>query len=278
MVLAVAETALTRINRSKANALVEEGRPGAHHLLALVEKPERFLNPLLLVILVCQVVEAALAGVLADRLWGGWGLVGVIVLNVIVVFVFAEAAPKTWAVLHPERAALLAARPVSALVAFPLLRLVARALIGVTNVLLPGKGLKDGPYVSESEILALADVAVEEDVIEEEERELIESIIEFGDTVVREVMVPRPDMIAVPAHFRVADVMEVVILNGYSRLPAYGEGIDDIIGVVYAKDLMKADRDGDFEVEVGTLLRAAWCVPETKKIAELLREMQADRS
>jgi len=277
MVLAVAETALTRVSRSKANALVEEGRPGARQLLGLVEHPERFLNPLLFVILVSQVVEAALTGVLADRLWGAWGLVAAITVNVIVVFVFAEAAPKTWAILHPEKAALLAARPVAALVAIPPLRGISQLLIGITNVVLPGKGLKDGPYVSEEELLALADVAVEEAVIEEEERELIESIIEFGDTIVREVMVPRPDMVAVPSDFRVGDVMEVVILNGYSRLPAYGEGMDDIVGIVYAKDLMRADRDGQLDVEVSTLLRPARYVPETKKIAELLREMQADQ-
>jgi CBS domain containing-hemolysin-like protein len=161
-------------------------------------------------------------------------------------------------------------------VAFAPLRLVARGLIGLTNVILPGKGLKDGPFVSEEEILALADAAVEEDVIEAGERVLIESIIDFGDTVVREVMVPRPDMVAVPADFRVADVMEVAILNGYSRLPAYGEGIDDIVGLIYAKDLMKADRDGLQGVEVSTLLRQATFVPETKRIAELLREMQAE--
>jgi CBS domain containing-hemolysin-like protein len=123
----------------------------------------------------------------------------------------------------------------------------------------------------------MAEVASDESSIEEGEKELIHSIFEFGDTLVREVMVPRPDMVAVPAHFRVADVMEIVIMNGYSRLPAYGEGVDDIAGVVYAKDLMKADRDGQVEVEVSTLLREAHFVPETKKIAELLREMQAEQ-
>jgi CBS domain containing-hemolysin-like protein len=275
--LAVAETALTRISRAKASALVEEGRSGARQLLALVEHPERFLNPVLLVVLVCQTVQAALTGVVADRLFGPWGVAVAVFVNVVIVFVLAEAAPKTWALLHPERAALLSARPVSALVAFAPLRLVSRGLIGLTNVILPGKGLKDGPYVSEEELLALADVAVEESVIEEEERVLIESIIEFGDTVVREVMVPRPDMVAVPAEFRVADVMEVVILNGYSRVPAYHDSVDDIVGIVYAKDLMKADRDGQADLPVSSLLRDAHFVPETKRIAALLREMQAEQ-
>ncbi|HEY4376608.1 MAG TPA: hemolysin family protein, partial [Acidimicrobiales bacterium] len=106
---------------------------------------------------------------------------------------------------------------------------------------------------------------------------LIESIIEFGDTVVREVMVPRPDMITVPHDFRVADVMEVVLLNGYSRVPVLGEGIDDVVGVVYAKDLMRAERDGRESEPVSELARPATFVPETKRVAELLREMQADQ-
>ena len=129
--------------------------------------------------------------------------------------------------------------------------------------------------MSEEELLALADVAVEEEVIEAEERELIEQIIEFGDTIVREVMVPRPDMLSVDADFRVVDVMEVVLMNGRSRVPVCGEGIDDIIGIAYAKDLMRAARDGRDTAPVSELVREAHFVPETKRIARLLPEMQA---
>ena len=103
---------------------------------------------------------------------------------------------------------------------------------------------------------------------------LVESIIDFGDTVVREVMVPRPDMVTVEAHFRAADVIEVMLLNGYSRLPACGTGIDDVVGLVYAKDLMRAERDGLDERPVAELVRPAFFVPESKRVPELLREMQ----
>ena len=273
--LAMAETALTRMTRSKAQALAEEGRWGSARLLELVSHPERFLNGVLLVVLVCQLVQATLTGVLADRLLGGWGIAVATFVNVVLVFVLAEAAPKTWAIEHPEQAALVSAPPVSALVRFWPLRLISRALIGLTNVILPGKGLKEGPFVSEEELLALADVAVEEEVIEAEERELIEQIIEFGDTIVREVMVPRPDMLSVDADFRVVDVMEVVLMNGRSRVPVCGEGIDDIIGIAYAKDLMRAARDGRDTAPVSELVREAHFVPETKRIARLLPEMQA---
>ena len=276
IVLAVAETALTRVSKAKAQALAETSGKRGQILLSLVERQD-WLNPVLLVVLSTQLVQSTLLGVFASRLLGGWGVVGATVLNVTLFFVVAEVAPKTWAIQHTDRAALAAARPVRVLASLPPLRLLSRALIGLTNVLLPGKGLKRGPYTSEEELLAVADLAVEEDIIEEEERELIESVIELGDTVVREVMVPRPDMVTVTADFRVADAMEVVILNGFSRLPVTRAGIDDVVGVVHAKDLMRAERDGLEERLVTELARPAHFVPETKRVAALLREMQRDR-
>lgn len=275
--LALAETALVGMSRAKAQVQVEAGAPSAHHLLELVSHPEQFLNSLLLSVLVCQLVQATLSGILGGRLFGAWGVAVGTVFNIVVVFVLTEAAPKTWAVQHSERAALLVARPVAVLVGFWPLRIISRALIGLTNVILPGKGLKEGPFVTEAELLALAEAAVAEDVIEAGERELIEQVIDFGDTIVREVMVPRPDMVAVSTDFRVADAMEVVLLNGFSRIPVYQDGIDDVVGIVYAKDLMRAERDGMSATLVGSLLRNARFVPETKRVATLLPEMQADQ-
>jgi putative hemolysin len=274
---AVAETALVRISKAKASALADEGRPGGAALAYLVAQPERWLNALLLVVLICQIVQASLTGVLAGNLFGGWGVIIATGLNVSIMYVLAETAPKTWAIQHTERAALGAARPVKWLADFAPLRGLAKAFIVITNVILPGKGLKEGPYVSEEELLAVAAEAHESMAIDQDERNLIESIIEFGDTVVREVMVPRPDMVTVNHDFRIADVMEVVILNGYSRIPVLGEGIDDVIGLVFAKDLMRAERDGREDEPVSDLVRPAKAVPETKPVAELLREMQADQ-
>jgi CBS domain containing-hemolysin-like protein len=131
--------------------------------------------------------------------------------------------------------------------------------------------------VSEEELLAVAALAVEEDVIEAEERELIESLLEFGDTIVREVMVPRPDMIVVSSDFRVSDVIEVAILNGFSRLPVTGQSIDHIVGVGYLKDLVRLERDGHGGDPVAQHARPARFVPETKSVSELLREMRAER-
>jgi CBS domain containing-hemolysin-like protein len=276
IVLAVAETALTRVSKARAQALAETSGKRGRVLLSLVEDQE-WLNPTLLVVLSTQLVQSTLLGVLAARLFGGWGVVAATAINVTLFFVIAEVAPKTWAIQHTDRAALAAARPIKALAGWAPLKLLSRGLIGLTNALLPGRGLKRGPYTSEEELLAVADLAVEDAVIEAEERRLIESVIELGDTVVREVMVPRTDMVTVTAEFRVADAMEVVILNGYSRIPACGEGIDDIVGIVHAKDLMRAERDGQEDQPVSELARPACFVPETKGVADLLREMQQQR-
>jgi CBS domain containing-hemolysin-like protein len=185
--------------------------------------------------------------------------------------------PKTYALLATERAALRVVPLAQAIALLAPLRWLTRLLIGAANVIIPGKGRAQGMVVSEDELLALAGVAVENAVIDAEERELIVNTIEFGDTIVREVMVPRPDMVTVSMEFRVADVMEVAILNGLSRLPVTGEGIDDIIGVAYAKDLMRAERDGQEDRLVTELLRPGHFVPETKRVASLLREMQAEQ-
>ena len=275
--LAMAETALTHLPRVKALALKEEGHRGADALVKLLDRREQILNPILLLVLVCQLVAATLVGLLAESFLGGWGLVLAVVVEVALIFVLAEAAPKTYALQHTEQTALLVA-PVARVLAraWPV-RIVTWGLIGVANLLIPGKGRSEGPVTSEEELLALADVAVEEEVLEVEERALIESIIDFGDTVVREVMVPRTDMVTVARDFRVVDAMEIVIMNGYSRIPVTGEGIDDIVGILYAKDLMRAERDGLADAEVAPLLRPAHFVPETKRVAELMREMQAEQ-
>ncbi|MGH9280741.1 MAG: hemolysin family protein [Acidimicrobiales bacterium] len=276
--LAMAETSLTRMNRVKAIALAEEGRRGGEALLKLVEHPERFLNPVLLLVLVSHLVMASLVGVLAERQFGAAGVAIAILFEVVVIFVLAEAVPKTYAVQHSERAALRIAPFVYALARFPPVRLLSRGLIGLANLVVPGKGLKRGPFVSEEELLALADVAEEEEVIERTERALIHSIIEFGDTVVREVMVPRTDMVTVPSDATASEVMDVMMKAGYSRVPVTGENIDDIIGIAYAKDLWRALRASRGDVAVRDLVRTARFVPETKRVAELMPEMQREKS
>jgi CBS domain containing-hemolysin-like protein len=221
-------------------------------------------------------VAATIVGVVATSYLGTLGIVVAVLVEVLVIFVFAEAAPKTYALQHPERTAIFVAPIVSVLAGFPPVRFLTRALLGVSNVVLPGKGRRAGPAVSEEDLLAMADVAVDAGEIESEERQLIRSIIDFGDTVVREVMVPRPDMVAIAQDSTVAQAMECAITNGFSRIPVYGaEGIDDVVGIVYAKDLMRAMRDRLGSTPIRPLLRPPVFVPETKRVSELLKEMQA---
>jgi putative hemolysin len=275
-VLAMAETSFVRINRIRAMTLQEEGRRGADKLLKLLEQPETALNLVLLLALTCQLTAATLVGVLVERKLGGYGLLAGTAIEVIAFFVFAEVAPKTYAIQHTESAALRLSGLLWALTRIPPLRFISRLLIGVANVVLPGKGLKKGPYTTEEDIRTMADVAAEEEVIEREERRLIHSIFEFGDTVVREVMVPRPDMVGIEAEASVDEALEKAIGAGYSRLPAYGEGPDDILGLVYLKDIIRRTREngGDGHGTLRELVRPAEFVPEQKRVAELLREMQ----
>ncbi len=278
IVLAIAETGLNRISPIKAQALDDNtGSKATGALASLVEHPERFINPLLVTVTVLQTAQAFLTTILADRMFGAWGVVGAFVINVIVFFVLAESMPKTWAVLHTERAGLATARPMAWLVSFPPLRIVSKGLIGLTNVLLPGKGLKQGPFVSEQELLGIVEAAAEDEVIEHEERELIESIIEFGDTVAREVMIPRPDMVIIPHDSSVSAALDLAIANGYSRLPVFGPDDTDITGLAYTKDLIRAEREGRGDMSVLDLVRPVRFIPENKPVSRLMREMQAGK-
>ncbi len=274
---ALSETAITRTSRVKALAMVEEQRRGAAALYKLVEHPERNLPVILFALQMCTLVAATMVGVVADQAFGPLGVVVATLFEVVFIFVFAELAPKIWAVQHTERAALSMAPFLAAVVSFPPLRWATQALIRLSNLVLPGQGLKEGPYVTEEELLAMADTAADEAVIEREERKLIHSIIDFGDTVAREVMVPRPDMVTVPASATLRQAADIAATAGFSRVPVYGQGIDDIVGVVYVKDMMRAERDDKADEPVTTFMRQAQFLPESKRVAEVMREMQAGK-
>jgi magnesium and cobalt exporter, CNNM family len=280
--LALAETSLVRMSRIKAKSLADEKRRGARQLSRLVEQPAKFLNPILLLVLICQLVSATLVGVVANHLLGGVGVLVGAAFEVVVIFVFFEAVPKNWAVHNPERAALLSAPVVSSLVRFPPIRVVSTFLIGLANLII-GRPAQDDDdairpsYITDSELKAMADVAHEENVIEGEEREFIHSVIDFGDTVVREVMVPRPDMVTVEADTTVSATLEKALAAGYSRLPVHEQQIDDVIGIAYTKDLVRAERVGKGEQAVSASIRPPVFIPESKEVSVLLRQMQKER-
>ncbi|MAN34526.1 MAG: hypothetical protein CL410_09590 [Acidimicrobiaceae bacterium] len=272
--LAIAEMGLSKMTKPRAAAITENKPRIEPSLTALVDNPEGWINPLLLMVNVCQTVQATLTGIVAGNLFGGVGVAVGVTLNVIVFFVLAEAVPKTYAVLNPDRAAMIAARPVRALTAFLPLRMISAGLIGLTNVLVKGRGLESGPFVSEQEFLGIVEAAAQDEVIEHEERALIESIIEFGDTVAREVMVPRPDMVIVANTATITDALNLGIAHGFSRLPVSGSDEDDIVGLAFTKDLMRAEREGRGDLPVLDLARDVTFIPENKPVARLMREMQ----
>lgn len=276
---AVAEMGLSRMSKPKAQALADSGTKGGVALLELVSHPERWVNPLLLSVNICQTVQATLTGVVAGRLFGPAGVAIGVLLNVVVFFVFAEAVPKTYAVIHSDRAALSTSRFIRVLVSFAPLRAISQGLIGLTNIVVKGKGLQEGPFIKEQEFLGIVEAAAKEEVIEHEERELIESIIEFGDTIVREIMRPRPDFISVDSGMTIDSALDEAFEHGVSRLPVLKEdedGNEDVLGIVYTKDLMKRIRAGEGTNVVDSLVRSAVVIPENKPVAKLMREMQKE--
>jgi putative hemolysin len=276
-VLALAETAFTRVSRIRLRALDEEGDRRATRVLRLLEHPEQTLNTILLLVLGCQMIGATILGTVLEPSLGAAGIAIGIFVEIFVVFTLFEVVPKTFALQHSERTALAISPLLVSVTGFCPLRVLSRVFIGFANVVLPGKGLRSGPFTTEGDILTIADVAGEEDWIETVERELIHSIFEFGDTVVREVMLPRTDMVAVEADATVDEAIETAISAGKSRLPAYEDTTDNIAGLVFLKDLVARGASGHGAEPVRQSLRSAHYVPESKRVAELLREMQTEK-
>jgi magnesium and cobalt exporter, CNNM family len=274
-IFAAAETFITRITRVRSYRLREEGRRGAASLVKIAENPPPYLNVTLLLMLAAHLAGTTIATLVAIRRLGDLGEWVATGAMTFLLFVFAEITPKTYAVLQTDRVALALAPLTVAItrVFGPL----SQAQVTLANILMPGKGLPQGPFVTEGEIKAMAEVASDEDAIEEEEKELIHSIFEFGDTLVREVMVPRPDVVAAAIQSGPRNVLDLMLRHGYSRIPVYKENIDEIEGVVYAKDLLRHLHAGKGDVALDTIMREPYFVPETKKVSELLREMQQRR-
>ncbi|MEY3357959.1 MAG: hypothetical protein RIR87_1018, partial [Actinomycetota bacterium] len=217
--LALAEMSLSRITKQKAEALLADGHKRGNILVRLASDPTRWVNPLLLTVNILQTLQATLTGVVANRVFGAPGVVIGVALNVVVFFVLAEAVPKTYAVLYSVRGATATAPLVSALAAFWPLRVASNLLIRVTNLIVKGKDLEQGPFISETEFLGIVEAAAKDSVIEAEEQELIESVIEFGDTKVREIMKPRQDIVTVDESATVSSALGVAIEHQFSRMP-----------------------------------------------------------
>jgi len=273
-----AETALTSISRIKLRNLVEEGDVRAAEIENLLDNPNVFLSTILVINSVAVIVASSMATVLALRFSETLGELISTVLISLVVLIFCEITPKTAAVQNPIRWARVLVRPVRN--AAWLLRPIVWSLSAVTNFfvrLIGGQIKHRGPFVTEEELRLLVSVGEEEGVLEEEETEMIHSIFEFADTTVREVMVPRIDMVTLEADATVDEAVDLALQAGFSRIPVYKESIDDIIGVLYTKDMLKQLREDHNTLPIRDLVRPAYFVPETKKLDDLLREIRQKR-
>jgi CBS domain containing-hemolysin-like protein len=266
--LSLAEMSLSQLTKPRAAALAEKGAKSGKALVRLAAEPTMWVNPLLLTVNICQTVQATLMGIVSGRLFGPAGVAIGVVINVLLFFVLAEAVPKTYAVLNPVRGATSTARPISLLVRFWPLRAASTVLIKLTNVIVKGEGLKQGPFIGEQEFLGIVEAAAQESVIEHEER------------VVREIMVPRPDAMFIDSDLTITQALDKAVEDGFSRLPVLrkdDDDVDDVVGIVYVKDLVIAERKGDGAMPITGLIREVEVVPENKLVADLMRSMQAKK-
>ena len=268
--------AISRLSKGRAMRLESTHPKKGKLLIQMSENPPAFVTGVLLLMLVARVTATVLvAGLLIRRHIPAAEVIAVLGMS-FVLFQFAEIAPRTWVLEQLDQVLLFSARPV--FVIGKALRPLTSLLVSLSRVfllILPGRGLRRGPLTSEEEIKSILDVAESEEVIEAEEREMIHSIFEFGDTVVREVMVPRPDMLCVQADATLDEVLEFTLKQGISRIPVIDESIDDVVGIIYEKDVIKRLHSGKGKPKkAAEVARDATFVPESKKVAELLREMQ----
>ncbi|MFI6979375.1 hemolysin family protein [Embleya sp. NPDC050154] len=275
------ETALARISRVRAEELVREERRGAKRLLTVVQDPARYLNLALLVRVACELSAAVLVTVVCmDDFAETWQAVLVTIgIMVVVSYVAVGVSPRTVGRQHPVTVATMGAP-----VLFGLARVLGplpKLLILLGNALTPGKGFREGPFASEAELRAFVDLAEKDSLIEDDEREMLHSVLQLGDTIVREVMVPRPDMVFIERHKTLRQAMSLALRSGYSRIPVIGENEDDVVGIVFLKDLARRSTMGDpgwAKEDVDSIMRPATFVPDSKPADDLLREMQADRT
>ena len=270
------EAAHDLVSRLRARGMIERGLRGSRSVLRLLDDRNRFLTSVLIgntiVLLAADSLATLLfihAGIPNAALWST-------VVMTILLLLFGEILPKTIAVANNERWALRLA-PLLERVAW-LMTPINASFLFVTNSIVRLFGVAPaphGPFVTEDDIRNLVNVGAEQNVLEDEEREMIHSVIEFGDTIVREVMTPRPDMVAVDAESSPRRALDLVIAEGYSKLPVFEETIDNVIGVVHDRELLISLANGTLASDdLRSLMRPVTHVPESKRISQLLREMQ----
>jgi CBS domain containing-hemolysin-like protein len=288
-----ADAALSSFSKARAEEIAGQGRRGAARLLEIIEDPPRYLNTALFLRMLCEIAAIVLVTVVMLDLFvrrGGsesgpqtdgtrwWAMLCALAIMLVVSFVVIGVAPRTLGRQHAESVALRTSGLI--IVATRVLGPLPRLLILVGNAITPGRGFSEGPFASEAELRELVDLAEASSVIESGEREMIHSVFELGDTLVREVMVPRTDVVFIERTKTLRQAMSLALRSGYSRIPVIGENLDDVVGFAYLKDLTKRvfDRhEAESTEKVDSVMRPVLYVPDSKPVDALLREMQAER-
>ena len=286
--LIAAETAMTRVSKTRIDELRKEGNGNekrAELLLGVLQDRARYVNVLFLLSTIATITSITLISYVAVRAltsgdgWSTWiALVVVIAALVVVAYIGLGVAPRTLGRQHAERIALIAARPTRFLAT--ILGPITTLLIVIGNALTPGKGFREGPFDTAAELREMVDLAGADDLIEDAERKMIHSVFDLGDTFAREVMVPRTEMVFIERDKSLRQAISLSLRSGFSRIPVIGENADDIVGVIYLKDMVRRTfehHDAEREDTVDSLMRATSFVPDSKPADELLKDMQAAR-
>jgi CBS domain containing-hemolysin-like protein len=280
-VLAAAEASVARVTRLRAEQLADDGRRGSAALVVVVEASAPYLSVSTFVRVVCESFAAVFVTIICagafERRWVALGVAAAVM--VVASFVLVGVSPRTLGRQHAEVVA-LACAPVLVWLA-RLLRPLTRLLVAIGNAVTPGKGYRDGPFSNEAELREMLDLAGENAVIEADEQQMLHSVFELGDTIVREVMVPRTDMVTIDHDKVLRQGLSLFLRSGFSRIPVVGDGPDDVLGMLYLKDVTRrvyTDASSEQSVPVRDVMRPVHYVPESKPVDDLMREMQGDQT
>ena len=273
------DAAISTVSMARVEEMVRDERPGAVRLARVVTERPRYINLVVLLRIACEATAAVLmVAYLYDHLGLEWTLFAAAAIMTIASFVVVGVGPRTIGRQNAYPIALASALPLQAISV--LLAPISRLLILLGNALTPGRGFRNGPFASEIELREVVDLAQQRGVVADDERKMIQSVFELGDTPAREIMVPRTEMVWIESDKSAAQATSLAVRSGHSRIPVIGDNVDDILGVVYLKDLVRRtyySASAARDITVAEVMRPAVFIPDSKALDDLLKEMQRDR-
>jgi len=273
------DAAINTVSMARVEELLRDERPGAARLARVVTERARYINLVVLLRIACEATAAVLmVAYLYDHLGFQWTLFAAAAIMTVASFVLVGVGPRTIGRQNAYPIALASALPLQAISV--LLAPISRLLILLGNALTPGRGFRNGPFASEIELREVVDLAQQRGVVADDERKMIQSVFELGDTPAREIMVPRTEMVWIESDKSAAQATSLAVRSGHSRIPVIGDNVDDIVGVVYLKDLVRRtyySASAARDISVAEVMRPAVFIPDSKALDELLKEMQRDR-